>query len=450
MSPKPIPKVKPDHWLLGSIKSYKEDPLGFLKKNVEIYGDIYQFRTAHKRINVLNRPEYVQYVLQKNQRNYKRHFAYTILKLLVGEGLLTTDGEKWKRKRRLMQPHFHKESIKSYFDIINEYTKQTIDQWNEKKEVWLLSEMTKLTLDIITSCFLGGSVPHGATIVENNLPFALETILSRIQNPLQLPLWVPTAKNKKFKKCVRKLDELVSEIIQKKADEPIGNDLITMYLLLERKGEQITKQQIFDEVITILSAGHETTAIAMYSLVRHVYENKEVRQKVKEEYDQITQGQPLTLAHLPQLNYVNNVINESLRLSTPVWTIGREIIADDEIDGYKLKKGESVLVSPYLIHRNKDFWSDPDTFNPNRFNEELAHKYAHFPFGGGPKLCIGMGLSLMEMQIILYHIIRSNYELEPSNNEEIAYEVSLTLRPKTDIRLVKFTEQPKSIPQPTN
>ena len=447
MESKVIPRVKPHNWLLGSVKPYREDTLGFLKKNIETYGDIFQFRTAHKRITVLNRPEYVQHVLQKNQRNYKRHYAYTVLKLLIGDGLLSIDGEKWKRERRLMQPHFHKESIKSYFSIIDHYTKETIQKWPEKNEVWLLSEMTKLTLDIITSCFLGGSVAGGAAIVEENLPYALETILSRIQNPLQLPLWAPTKRNKKFKSCVRNLEKLVTEIIQEKEKEPIGNDLITMYLLLEREGETITKQQIFDEVITILSAGHETTAIAMYWLVRHVFENEDVKQKVIEEYDTITQSQPIGLEHLNQLKYVNNVINESLRLSTPAWTIGREVIEDDQIDGYTVKKGESVMVSPYLLHRNKDLWKNPDTFDPDRFDNDLPHKYAYFPFGGGPKLCIGMGLSIMEMQIILYHILKSGYDIETAPKSKMDFHISLTLRPKTDIRFVSSMNKEKPVPK---
>ena len=173
----------------------------------------------------------------------------------------------------------------------------------------------------------------------------------------------------------------------------------------------------------------------MYSLIRHVFSDHKVKTKVIEEYDQITNGEPITLEHLNQLHYVNNVINESLRLSTPAWTIGREIIEDDEIDGYPLKKGHSIMVSPYLIHRNPELWPDPEKFDPDRFNQDPVHKYAYFPFGGGPKLCIGMGLALMEMQIILYHVLKSGFDIEPNVTEKMEYHTSLTLRPKSDIRM---------------
>lgn len=449
MSSKIIPRVKPHNWLLGSVKPYQNDPIAFLQKSIETYGDIFQFRTAHKRITVLNRPEYIQHVLQKNHRNYKRHFAYEVLKLLLGDGLICIDGKKWKEERRLMQPHFHKENILSYFTTIDQLTKKTIQQWNNKSEVWLLSEMTELTLEIITNCFLGGSVSRGASVIQENLPFALQTIIDRIHSPLQLPLWVPNSRNKKFKQCVRNLEKLVADIIKEKEKSPIGNDLITMYLLLERKGETISKQQIFDEVITVLNAGHETTAIAMYGLIKNVFENSAVKENVSKEFKEVTQGKPLAIEHLKQLDYTDKVIKESLRLSSPAWTIGREVIADDEIEGYIVKKGDSVMTSPFLLHHNKDVWHDPYTFDPSRFDNELPHKFAYFPFGGGPKLCIGMSLAIMEMQIILYHVLNSKFEMESLDTKKIEFEASITLRPKTDIQLLKTMTKPKKMLEPS-
>ncbi len=449
MNSKTIPRAKPHHWLFGSVKPYQEDTLGFLQKGIEMYGDIFQFRTAHKRITVLNRPEYVQHVLQKNHRNYKRHFAYRVLKLLLGNGLICIDGEKWKEERRLMQPHFHRESIRSYFKIIDQSSKKATEQWTKQQEVWLFSEMTGLTLDIITNCFLGGSLSKGVPVIEENLPFALRTIIDRIHSPLQLPLWIPTPQHRKFKKCIQNLEILVAEIIKEKEKSPVGNDLITMYLLLERKGEIISKQQIFDEIITILTAGHETTAIAMYGLIKNVYENEIVKNKVTEEFERVTKGEPLTIDHLGQLHYIDKVIKESLRISSPAWTIGREVIKDDVIDGYAIRKGESVMVSPYLLHRNKDLWCDPYTFNPDRFDQELPHKFAYFPFGGGPKLCIGMSLATMEMQIILYYVLQSGFEMESLTNKKIEFEPSITLRPKTDIRLVQSLAKQKPVLEPS-
>ena len=424
---KKVPKVVPDHWLWGSISSYKKNPLQFLKSNAEKYGGIYQFRTAHKVMNVLNHPDYVQHVLQKNQKNYRRHFAYRILTLLVGNGVLTTDGEVWKEARRRMQPHFHKKNILSYFDVIDERSQQMTERWKKEKGVMLLSEMTKLTLAIISDCFLGGSDEKNAEIVEKNLPYALEVILGRIQSPIQPPLWVPTKKNRIFKEKLQNLETLITSIIQRKEAE--GNfyesDLISMYLLMERNGEQVTRQQIFDEIITIFSAGHETTANALFSLLKHIQEHPEVEQRVITEFELITNGQPLQIEHLPNLTYINKVINESLRLSTPAWAVGREAIEDDVIDGFQIKKGQTVIASPYLLHRNPDLWPDPERFDPDRFDHPPKHKFAYFPFGGGPKLCIGMGLALMEMQVILYHILKSNFRIDVERSKKLPTEYFL-------------------------
>ena len=436
---KRIPRVAADHWLTGSITSYKNNPLGFLQSNAQKHGDIYQFRIAHQIYNVVNRPEYVQHVLQKNQKNYKRHYAYRVLTLLVGKGVLTTDGEAWKEARRRLQPHFHKKNILSYFEIIDQQARQMTTTWKDKKKVLLLSEMTRITLSIISDCFLGGSEPKSPEIVEKNLPYALETVLDRIQSPIQPPLWVPTKKHRLFKEKLRNIEALITKIIKKKEQE--GNfyepDLISMFLLMEREGEYISKQQIFDEIITIFAAGHETTANALFSLIKHIQEHPDVEQKVRDEFDAVTGHTPLTVEHLPNLKYVNKVINESLRLSTPVWSIGREAILDDHIDGFKIKKGQNVLLSPYLIHRNPELWQNPEKFDPDRFDQPLKHKYAYFPFGGGPKLCIGMGLALMEMQVILYHILKADFRMDLERSKDIPFETSLTLRAKKDIELTE-------------
>jgi len=448
MIQKTIPKIAPDHWLLGSSKRYMEDSIGFLNECLEVNDDIFEIRLGNKKFIILNKPGYAKHVLQKNQRNYKRHFAYEILQLLFGEGIITLEGEKWKEKRRLIQPFFNKKSVESYFTKINEETRDFIKNWPNTESIYLLDQMTRLSIDIINLCVLGVNIKGRSNIVQDNLKGAMSYLLEKMVSPLILPLWVPTKKNKKFKTAVNNLDKLIRDLIKEKEQNNfIDNDFITMYLLFKKDGEDIKAKEIFEQVTSLLFSGHETTANTLFNLICNVLQNKEVKEKIRYEYEVVTGGNPLQLEHLNQLHYVNNVIKEANRLSTPAWSIGREAIEDDSIDGYKIKKGVSVLISPYLLHRKEAFWKDPMTFNPDRFNEYEPNDYTFLTFGAGPKKCMGKGFAELEMHIVLYHILKSGYELADNTPpiEEMSYNTkSLMLRPDNDVKLV-FSKKPSKI-----
>jgi len=446
MNLKSPPKVKSHHYILGCAKAYFEDSIAFLENAVATYGDIFEVRMAHKRVTIINKPEYVQHILQKNQKNYCRHYAYDVLKLIFRDGIITVDGDVWQRKRRLMQPYFYKKSIQSYFSKINSYAASSLQSWHNKDHILLLDEMGKLTLNVITGCVLGGSIKEKSKIIQDNLPFAMGVLIERVLSPLQFPIWFPTKKNKKFKKCALRLGEMINEIIKKRELDNGGDDFITMYLTLGKNGENITSEEIFDEVMSIVSAGHESTAIALFVLICNVLQNENIKERVLDEYEEITKGEPLQYEHLDKLNYVNKVIKEANRLSTPAWSIGRAAINEDNIDGYKIKKGTSVIISPYLMHRSASLWTDPYTFNPDRFDEKLVHNYAYIPFGGGPKRCIGSGLADLEMQIILYHILKSECRLDDQTQlvKDMVFDTkSLTLRPTQDVRVIPSSKKYK-------
>lgn len=438
MTPKKIPKVKPDSWLFGNMKSFSKDPDRFLKKCAETYGDIFQFRVAHKRFIAINHPDYIQHVLQTNHRNYKQFSLVKLIIKVIGDGLFALEGEQWKKERRLMQPYFHKEIVRSYFTTIDNHAKKMFKDWPSKPELWLRSEMGDLVLDITSKCLLGENVEGGAAIIKENLFYGMVTIMGRVKSPIQPPLWFPTAKNQKFNKSVTKLKKFLIEVIRSKEKEEnlTGNDLMTMFILFERSGE-IPKKQIYNEFVTLMSAGYETTATALFSLIVNVYKDDAIRKKVVEEYNRVTKGGPIKVEHVDQLQYVNNVINESLRLWSPAFMQGREAIKNEKMNGYPIKKGDTILIVSQLIHRHTKFWKNPNVFDPDRFDQELPHKYAYLPFGRGPRMCIGMNLALMEMQVILYHMLKSNFEIEVPSNTEIEYEVTLSYRPKTDIRVIK-------------
>ncbi|WP_281991566.1 cytochrome P450 [Aquimarina aggregata] len=434
---KTIPRIKPSSKFLGNIEIAKKDPLTFFTEAIEEYGDIFQFKLLGKKSIFINKPEYIQHVLQKNDSAYKRHDAARKLKYVVGNALVCSDGESWKRKRRLMSPLFHRKCVDSYFSIMNNSAKDVIKGWENKNEVWLFSEMTDLTLKVITNCLLGTEIENGLSIIENNLVPAFDGCYQRTIKPhLYLPKWVPSPDNIRYKSYIKNLNELVKDILKIKESEPLGNDFISMFLLMQKEDRDITNQDIMDEVLGLILGGHETTSISIYWTIRHMMDNLDIYNKVVEEFDEVVKGEELKLEHLSKLEYVDKLISEGLRVSSASWVISREAIQKDKIDGYTIEKGDSVMMSSFTIHKHKDFWDSPSEFNPERFNEKLPHRYAYIPFSSGPKMCLGMSFSIMEMKIILYHLIKSNY-LTSIPIGKMEFVPMITLRPKKDVTLVQ-------------
>ena len=427
---KSIPEI-PSGNFFGHLRAYVNDPLAFLKRSRDIYGDIFTFKVAARRLIFINHPDYIKRVLQENHRNYIKSEAYRKLALLLGEGLFTSDGDYWRSQRRIIQPAFHREQIKTYAQTMHDLSMKMVNTWKENNEIELTSEMTKVTLQIISKSILGIDINNAGQTVEQHLPFALKFMVNRITSPLSAPIWIPTRINQKFKKTKKILDRLIQEIIQYKK-ENLGIDLLSQLILLkdEETGKGMTDDQLRDEVMTLFLAGHETTAMGMTWMLHHILSHNELKKQVLKMVGRIKN--PWDAA---QDYNIQNVINESLRIFAPVWILSREAIGSDKLDDFNIHKGDRIIFSPYLIHRHEGYWDFPEEFIYERFDKEVTHRFAYFPFGGGPRVCIGQYFALMEMTILLINILKNFPEMKLQSDEEIKYDYSITLRPDRAIKI---------------
>lgn len=430
--------------LLGHLTEYVSNPLDFLHNKWKLKGDLFKFRVAHRYLVVATHPDYIRHILQENHTNYKKSLAYRKLKLLLGNGLFTSEGDYWLKQRRLSQPAFHRDKITSYFDSMVFYTSefmQSLKQLAEGREpVAFHKEMTELTLKIICKTLLNIDLNHGGKVVEENLSFALVFMMKRVTSSINLPMMVPTTEHQRFKVSVTKIRELIDEIIEKKrkTSQP-SNDLLSMLMEVkdEDTGEKMSNTQLKDEILTFFLAGHETSAVALTWAMYLIHTHPETLNKVKREVNEVIGNQELEMGHLRKLTFTTQVIKETMRLISPVWVLGREAIEEDNLGKYRVKKGASIIFSPYLVHRHPDFWEDPDKFDPERFsflNEPKIHKFAYFPFGGGPRLCIGSSFAMMEMQVILALLIK-NFDFKINDDKHPGFNFSLTLRPAEEINM---------------
>lgn len=430
------------HFLLGMALDFKNDPLEFLCNVEREFPDIARFRFAHMPMLYVGKPSYVKHIMQVNNKNYCKGFEYDHLKHVLGEGLLTSEGDFWLRQRRLAQPAFHKKRIESFSETITDSTAILCQEWanrdsNEALDIHL--EMMRLTLDVVGKTLFSSHVIQDAERIERALSAIVEDNFRRIQALVNQPIWLPSPQNIRLKKNIKVLDEVVLGIIEKrrKLEVDEGNDLLTMLMEVEDEdtGEKMSDLQLRDEVMTIFLAGHETTANALSWALYLLSVNPEAEAKFHAELKTVLDGRVPTYEDARALTYTMAVINESMRLYPPAWVVGRTALEEDEIDGFRIRKGDNIMIAPYVVHRNPVYWEDPDAFKPERFlTEEKIDKFQFFPFGGGPRFCIGNNFALLEMQLVLA-MIGQRFTLRLEEGQQITPEPLVTLRPQNGIRM---------------
>lgn len=441
---KKIPNAGAGLFLL-SLLQMGRDPLEFIKTNREKYGDIFRISLPIGNLVVVTTPAYAQHVLQEKNRNYQKSFAYDILKIFLGNGLLTSEGDFWRKQRRLAQPAFHRERLAEIVQTMSELSGEMAEEWEqikkEGKPFDITIQMNRITLDIVSKALFGADVRSDLELVRNAITVANEFAIARIRYlTKRIPLWIPTKENREFKKAGDALDSLLYSIIDNRMANPIErHDLLAM--LMEAKdedtGEGMSHRQLRDEAMTLFIAGHETSALALswawYLLATH----PEVMAKLKEELKEVLNGRLPGFADIPRLTYTRQIVDETLRLFPPAYIIGRRPIDKDDLGGYIIDKNTNVLVAVYDIHRNPELWDEPDKFKPERFapeNIKKIPKYAYFPFGGGPRLCIGNNFALMEMQIVLATLAQ-RFDFTLLSPQKPEFDPLITLRSKTSIMM---------------
>jgi len=424
----------------------RPNPLAYALRQVRSYGEVVCIRSwLLPPIFLFTRPEHVRYVLQENNRNYRKGDIVGKMKVVLGEGLFTSDGEFWRRQRRLAQPAFHRQRIQGFAELMTDAADKSLDTWRGRalagEPIDVMAEMSALTLAVVGRALFGVDLSDRATAVGRNMLVALEELTRRALNPFALPLALPLPSHRRLQRATRELDRVVFEIIeQRRASD--GNQADLLAMLMEARdadtGEGMTTQQLRDEVMTFVLAGHETTAVTLAWTFHLLSRNRDVEARVRAEVAEILAGRTPALEDLPRLLLLRRVIEESLRLYPPVGAIERMALAADEIDGYAIPPGASLFLSPYVTHRDPQTWPDPERFDPDRFLPEHAasrHRFAYFPFGAGPRLCIGNEFALMEAQLILAMVLQ-RFRLEPVPGRAVEEEVRVTLRPKYGVWMI--------------
>jgi cytochrome P450 len=436
----PGPRMVP---LLGIFELLR-DPLEGLTAAHREHGDAVCFRGGIGRFVSLADPELAQHVLVRNHRNYVKSRSYEGLRLVLGNGLVTSEGEHWRRQRRLAQPAFHQKRLAGLAGVMAQCVEERVRAWDDRTAggavaVDVHAEMMQLTLRIVGRTLFGTDLGRDLGPLGPAVTTCLHKANEHAESLVRLPLWLPTRSNLRFGRAKRLLDGMVHRIIEERrlADargESQRDDLLGMLMAAtdESGTERMSDADLRDEVMTLFLAGHETLATAMSWTWMLLHQHPEVAARVRAEARAVLGGRAPTFEELPRLVYTGQVIDEVMRLYPPVWIVERQALADDRLGPWRVPAGTIVSVPPWVMHRHPGLWPDPLRFDPDRFAPERAEgrpKHAYLPFGAGPRICIGNHFALMEAKIILATVIQ-RHAVEVLRPERIELDPRVTLRPK--------------------
>lgn len=414
----------------------------FIKQMGDTYGGISAAKAGPFNFVFLSDPDYIEHMFL-NRDIYVKINEGGNLKYLLGNGLLTSEGEFWLKQRRLIQPIFHKQRLQTFVQKIADCTNEMMAGWEKTNSVNqnFYLEMNQVTLDIVGRTLLSSNLKGDFGKINHALTAVLEAVNRKRGRMFRIPQWVPLPSQVKLNRNRKVLEDTITEIIEKRRHETQRfDDLLSMLMEVEDADthEKMSDKQLRDEVLTIFLAGHETTANAMaftfYLLAKH----PEIKKRVQEEVARVLGAEELTYDLLGKLEYTTMVIKESMRLYPPAWVVVRESTKEDMVGGYQVKFNDKVVVSTYAVQRSKKYWNEPDKFDPTRFSPEKAkniHRFAYFPFGGGARLCIGNNFAMMEMQLMLALVCRQ-YDFTLPEGFELEIRPFITLRPKNGIPLI--------------
>ncbi|MFB0841106.1 cytochrome P450 [Paenibacillus oleatilyticus] len=437
----PGPKGLP---LSGNLLAFRKEPLGFLVKAQQQYGDVVHIRFGPSRhVYLISDPEQIKEVLLTKQGAFRKAKGLQTAKAVVGEGILTSEGEKHMRQRRLMQPSFRKDRIGSYAEAMIDYGEKMLASWKSGETRVITDDMMQLTLDIITHTMFGTSITNGVDDISHAIDVGMKYVTHKATSVIDIPESLPTKSNLEFKQSAATLDKVIFGIIEERRKNPDGSrgDLLSMLLAArdEEDGSGMSDRQVRDEVMTIFLAGHETTANTLSWTWYLLSRNPEAEKAFHEELDRVLDGRRPTYSDLEKLPYTQHVVSESMRLYPAAWAINREVQQEVEIGGNTYKPGDTLMMSQYVMHRRPDYFEEPERFKPERFAGDLLKKipaFAYFPFGGGPRVCIGNNFALMEAALLLATIgSRYTHRLTP-DHPPVEPEPLVTLRPKGGLQMI--------------
>jgi cytochrome P450 len=435
--PRRPPGPKP-HFLIGNMPLASPDPLPIFSAWAAEFGDIFYYRAAWLHVFFFNHPDLIEEVLIRNPRNFLKDRVVRNSRWFFGEGLLTNEGDSWLRQRRLSAPAFHRERVSTYANIMTSYARQMLADWKDGEILDIHQEMMRLTLQIVVRALFNVEASETAEISS-----ALNLIMSnttgvRILLP-PIARYLPTPRMISFRRAVARMDNTVYSIIaQHRANKTDSGDLLSMLMSArDEDGSRMSDKQLRDEVLTFLIAGHETTALALTWTWHLLAQHPEIEKNVHEELDRVLRGRAPQFSDLPALTYTERVIKESMRLYPPAWSLARTVISEFELRGYRIPAGANVVMSQWIMHRNPTYFPDPEKFDPDRWLPARSQKlprFAYFPFGGGPRQCIGSSFAMMEATLLLATIAQT-FRLRSVPGHPVVLVPSFTLRPKYGMRM---------------
>src|SRR5215471_14286351 len=434
--PRPLPYI-------GHLLSLRQDPLGFLQRLQRIYGNMATIYIGKNPAVLLFRPEHVRYVLVEHPRDFSNRG------LLQGnndggfasEGLLTIDGEKHRKQRHAVQPAFHKKQVEGYAATMQQYLQELFKTWQLGDRLDMSRAMQELTLRIVSKCLFSIDLSNQLSRLSDAFDGVIGSSTSLAEDLLNIRIDIPFTGYGKRMAAMRQLDMLIYTLIaQRREDDRDYNDVLSMLLSAESGEEpdtKLTEKQVHDHILTFLAAGHETTAIALVWAFYLLSQYPKVGIKLQDDIRSVLAGREPTFEDLNKLPYLDWVLEESMRLYPPAWLQMRFVAQECEIDGVKLPVGTLIILSQWVMHRLPEIWQDAEVFKPERWdpaNEQQIPPGAYFPFGGGPRTCIGMPLAQLEARIILASILQ-RYTPQPVPGYTPGFQPTITLRPKRHLEV---------------
>lgn len=448
------PGPKPRLWIGNITDMRREGMINYYEKAWREHGDMVRFQMGPLTSFLMVAPEAVQHVLVKNRDNYWKGVAMEKVKMFLGEGLFTSEGELWRRQRRLMQPTFTPKAVMVFFEAMVEAIEGLMVRWEEDfgqgQPFDVNVQMMRLAMNIIGRTMFDIDIGRQEfREVDEAFTFVLEFVGQRSVSIIDIPMFLPTATNLRFKKAYRILNDFVDTVIEDRLQrEEWPDDLLSILLQArdEETGEKMSRQQLHDEILTIFFAGHETTAQtltwAWYLLDGH----PRVTDKLHDEVDRVlVGGRRPQMDDLYELNYTRMIVEETLRLYPPAGMFVRENYEDDVVAGYYVPAGSMIMLSPLLTQRHPDYWDEPEAFRPERFTEEAKAdrpRYTYFPFGAGQRVCIGNNFALLEATLALAMLAR-RYNLRLVPGQRIERAMVATVRPSDPV-MVTLEHRPSN------
>jgi cytochrome P450 len=445
----PIPPGPKGHWLIGTVPMLRGDGLAKIEGWAREYDDIFYCRAINIGFCVVSRPDLIEDVLVTQSRNFVHGLALVGNRRFLGDGLLTSEGELWRRQRYLMQPAFHRRSIGRYAEIMVEHAQETLAAWKAGETHDLYRDMTRLALEIVTRVLFDVDIDgHLDRVIAAARAGQLRN--SRGIAPMYALKYFPTPRNLRYLWTIHRLDPVIYRIIrERRASGRLGTDLISMLLQArDEDGMPMSDRQVRDEVVTLIFTGSETVALTLSYVWYLLAQHPDIQAKVANEVAEVFGGRAPALEDLPKLIYTEKVIKEALRLYPPVWAFVREAVRPVEIGGYALPARTTVVLSQWVSHRDPRYYDRPREFRPERWTPEFEKqlpKFAYFPFGGGQRTCIGASFAKMETTLLLATMAQK-FSLSVAPGFKLELSPSITLQPKRGVSVVLRERAVRSSP----